>query len=164
MGECLAYVQTASGRWVQEEILKAGMAYAITTPSDAYTPSLLQYESLARVTNKGIWRASDSIVRNARTVTNRQYLNSYQIVEGKVRYTRDAGRFKYVCLADDPWQSVCFMVLHTVYNNLRDKGIDLFKIGEEQPIRVRGQLVTREDGLKMYVRNPLDVQLVAKAE
>lgn len=72
-----------SNIWVQDYLIANGYSWAFSTP-DAQTmmPTLKKVEQLARQQRLGFWGANVYRIKNVEEVKN--YLDSYQIVEGKI--------------------------------------------------------------------------------
>jgi Staphylococcal nuclease homologue len=165
-GVCQAQVTNSKGVWIQEKILQDGMAVLTSKPvTDVYLPSLLLVEQSARQQKIGLWQYKDLLVRTARSINLPEYNNTYQIVEGPIRYVRDLNRVIMVCLDDDPWQSVCLIVLRDLYKQMKDQDFDLMSPEVQNTVvRARGEVNYRQDaGLKMFIDRQELLQIVKSA-
>lgn len=162
-GVCHAQVTNGKGVWVQERALLDGLAVFSNKPvADQYMSSLLLAEQQARQKGAGLWQYRQLLVRDTRSINQPEYNNTYQIVEGPIRFVRDLNRVIMTCLDDDPWKSVCLVVLRTTYFDLKAQGLDLMSpAARDVRIRARGEVNYREDaGLKMFIDRPELVQIV----
>jgi hypothetical protein len=165
-GFCLAQVTNGKGVWVQERILLDGIAVYTNKPvADPYMGSLLLAEQQARRGQTGLWQYKQLLVRDTRSINAPQYNNTYQIVEGPIRFVRDLNRVIMTCLDDDPWKSVCLVVLRDVYFQLKGQGLDLMSPAAQNiKIRARGEVNYREDaGLKLFIDKPELIQVIDAA-
>ncbi len=162
-GACQAQVTNGKGIWVQERVLLDGLAVFTNKPvSDPYMSTLLLAEQYGRRAKVGLWQYKNLLVRDPRSISKPQYNNTYQIVEGPIRFVRDLNRIIMTCLDDDPWQSVCLAVLRSTYVALKAQGFDLLSpAAQGVRIRARGEVNYREDaGLKMFIDKPELIQII----
>jgi hypothetical protein len=162
-GTCQAQVTNSKGVWVQERALMDGLAVFSNKPvADAYMSTLLLAEQQARQKGIGLWQYRQLLVRDPASINRPKYNNTYQIVEGPVRFVRDLNRIIMTCLDDDPWKSVCMAVLRTTYLDLKAQGFDLMSpAAQGVRIRARGEVNYREDaGLKMFIDKPELIQII----
>lgn len=87
MGHSLVHMQLSHGKndgvWVQGYMLKNGLARALVTPSNPeMVLQLYQTEEKARAAKTGLWADPAYSVKSPETVQD--FLNSYQIIEGKI--------------------------------------------------------------------------------
>lgn len=87
-GRLSGHIDTASGVWVQERLLRLGLArFAGGVGDTDQRTALLAAEQAARADSRGIWRNPRYIVRSADDPAS--IYNGFQIVQGRVR---DIGR------------------------------------------------------------------------
>jgi len=87
-GRLTGHIDTASGVWVQERLLRLGLArFAGGVDNRDERAALLAAEQAARAESRGIWRNPRYIVRSADDPDS--IYNGFQIVQGLVR---DIGR------------------------------------------------------------------------
>jgi endonuclease YncB( thermonuclease family) len=99
----LAHLASATGLWLQGELVARGMARVYTEPdSRAAAAELLAIEAQARATRRGIWaQAAFHVLRPDETA---RHIDSFQLVEGKaLRLETRRGRV-YLNFGDD-WRS-----------------------------------------------------------
>jgi len=83
-GRTLAQVYLHDGRWVNELLIREGLAHAYTfAPNFRWAAPLLQAEQLARGNGLGIWHNERFRVLEAHTVSNR-HVGQFRVVEGTV--------------------------------------------------------------------------------
>lgn len=164
-GACQAQVTNGKGVWAQERVLMDGLAVFANKPvADQYLGTLLLAEQQARQAGTGLWQYKQLLVRDTRSINIPKYNNTYQIVEGPIRFVRDSNRIIMTCLDDDPWSSVCLVVLRDAYYKLQAQGLDLMSpAAQNVRIRARGEVNYREDaGLKMFIDKPELIQIIAQ--
>lgn len=83
-GRALAHLFLADGLWVQGEMLKYGMARVYTFPNNrAVTPQMMDFETMARQNNSGIWAMN--YYKSKKQETSAEYYNSFQLITGTVK-------------------------------------------------------------------------------
>ncbi len=156
--DCYAQVVNSNGEWVQEEIIKEGLAIVTDKPgSDKYLKSLLMMEIEGREEKAGVWEFEDSLVVQADELQQTEHDNAYQIIEGNLYYVRDRARVILACMSEDPYKSVCLLILRDTYFEMKENGFDLFEqVGTK--IRARGFMFPR-GGLKMFIDKPPVIEI-----
>ena len=82
-GRLIAHVHDANGLWVQGEMLTRGLArVASFADNRARLTEMLLFEAQARAAHRGLWAHAAYLVRQAPETP--KFLNSFQIVEGRV--------------------------------------------------------------------------------
>lgn len=90
----LAHMVRADGLWLQGAMLEAGYARVYTFPDNrGGIRAMLQAEAIARDNQRGIWNHPYYKVRQPKELEGAldTYLNTYQIVRGRVASTGEAG-------------------------------------------------------------------------
>jgi hypothetical protein len=78
-----AHIVTTKGIWVQQDLISKGLAWALCTATSPQTVEVLkQAEEKARVDQVGFWKDPAYAVKTPQNI--RDYINSYQIVEGTI--------------------------------------------------------------------------------
>ncbi|HKI62626.1 MAG TPA: thermonuclease family protein [Mariprofundaceae bacterium] len=86
-GRTLAQVYLPDGTWVNELLVREGMAQVYTfAPNFRWTASLVQAEKLARSKELGIWHDERFRVLAAQAVSNR-HVGQFRVIEGRVGRT-----------------------------------------------------------------------------
>lgn len=79
----LAHIVTDKGVWIQQDLISKGLAWAYSTESGQQTVGILkQAEEKARIQHKGFWGNPAYAIKTPEAV--KDYINSYQIVEGRI--------------------------------------------------------------------------------
>jgi len=79
----LAHAQADDGRWLQGELLAAGLARVATAPEQrAHAADMLRIEAAARAAGRGLWRHQRFRVLDVDEAG--QFIGGFQLVEGTV--------------------------------------------------------------------------------
>ena len=79
----LAHTQADDGRWLQGELLAAGLARVATAPEQrAHAADMLRIEAAARAASRGLWRHQRFRVLDVDEAG--QFIGGFQLVEGTV--------------------------------------------------------------------------------
>lgn len=82
-GRLLAHATREDGRWLQGELLRAGLAQVATTPrSRARAAEMLEIEAEAREARRGLWASPVYAVRTPMEVS--EQVGDFAVVEGAV--------------------------------------------------------------------------------
>ena len=102
-GRTLAHVVDPQGRWVQAEMVTRGLArVAIFADERTGLAELLALESAAREARRGIWALAEYRIVDADHAL--RYVDTFQIVEGRVRTVEQKGGRTYLNFGAD-WRS-----------------------------------------------------------
>lgn len=164
-GRLSGRIETATGEWVQEILLRLGLArFAGGLADPAAARALLQAERLARDDRRGIWRNPRFIIRRADRLG--EIYDGFQIVEGRVR---DVGRGDGVVFLNfgEDWRDD-FTAGVTARLGTADFILDgmlpgdppqnLFDL-EGRTVRLRG-VVRRYNGPYMEIAGPDQIELI----
>lgn len=134
----LAHLHDDSGRWIQGELLRRGMARVYSFRDNrALVPEMLALERAARVAGRGIWGLDWYGVRDA--TQSPQFVNSFQLVTGRVREVAVVRGRAYLNFGAD-WRSDFTVTIGPRDRKLFDReGIDYRGLAGRR-IRVRGWL------------------------
>lgn len=92
-GRTLAQLYLRNGIWVNEQLVRSGLAYVYTFPPNIrWASRLLQAEAEARSAKRGIWRTDSFGVLEADKVAAKQ-IGQFRLVHGKVS-SAEQWRFK----------------------------------------------------------------------
>jgi endonuclease YncB( thermonuclease family) len=154
-GRVLAHLFDAEGRWIQGEILKAGLARVYSFADNrALIAEMLALERAARAAGRGIWADPFYAVRSAETAEN--WLGGFELVEGRVLAVGRGGRNTYLNFAEDWRSDFTIVVDHRARRVFEAAGIDLADY-EGRRVRVRGWLKSR-NGPMIDVTHPEQIE------
>jgi hypothetical protein len=137
-GRALAHLFTEDGRWIQGALLGQGMARVYSFRDNRRkVAEMLALEGQARAAKRGIWGHAYYRVRNVTETP--QFIDSFQLVEGRVHRVAVVRRRLYLNFAED-WRrdfTVTFQARDRAL--LERSGFDYLAL-EGRRIRVRGWL------------------------
>jgi micrococcal nuclease len=140
-GRHFAHVTDASGRWVQAELVRQGLARVVVVADDkGPVGELLALEGAARAARRGLWALPHYRIVNVEDAG--RFIDSFQIVEGTVReVARNGGRVFLNFGAD--WRSdFTILVPAGVRRQYAASGLDLGTL-QGRMVRVRGWIKAR---------------------
>lgn len=151
-GRLLAHLTTASGVWVQGEMLARGLARVYTFADNrARTAELLAIEARARAARRGIWADPFYAVRRAND-PDKIPIGGFELVEGKVLAVATAKGRGYLNFGAD--RHTDFTVT-TAPRALKTFGVlDAYR---DRTVRVRGW-VERRDGPLIEATHPEQIE------
>lgn len=154
-GRIVADVYDERGRWVQEEMIKAGMAMVYSfADNQATLPRLLSAEREARTANRGIWALPYYAPVDAEHAATR--LNRYALVEGAVTQAAKPRDNWYINFGED-WKTD-FTGFVARKDNRYFKKYDLTALKGKR-VRLRGW-VYEHDGPAMDITHPGQIEVV----
>jgi endonuclease YncB( thermonuclease family) len=149
----------ADGRWLQEELVAAGLGRVRWFPGDpACVFALLGMESQARQQRLGLWSAAEYAVRQAADGSLIARNGLYELVEGRVA---SVGRGDYMTFVDfgrDYWRDFSIMVVPPVADRFAEAGIPIEGLVGRR-IRVRG-LIEDSGGPAIRLNDPSEVEFL----
>jgi endonuclease YncB( thermonuclease family) len=154
-GRVLAHLFDAEGRWIQGELLRAGLArvYSFADNRGAVA-ELLALEREARAARRGIWADPFYAVRTAEE--SGDWLGGFELVEGRVIAVGQGGGNTYLNFAED-WREDFTVAFDRRSRKLfEDEGIDLGGYAGKA-VRVRGWLKAR-NGPMIEVTHPEQIE------
>ncbi|MEO3427969.1 thermonuclease family protein [Pelagibius sp. CAU 1746] len=154
-GRVLAHLFDAEGRWIQGEILKAGLARVYSfSDNRALVAEMLALEREARAARRGIWADPYYAVRSAEEAG--RWLGGFELVEGRVSAVGRGGRNTYLNFGAD-WRSDFTIALdHRARRAFEEARIDPEGY-EGKRVRVRGWLKQR-NGPMIGVTHPEQIE------
>ena len=156
-GRLLAHLFDGAGRWIQGEILKAGLARVYSFADNrALIAEMLALERAARAARRGIWADPFYAVRSAASAG--RWLGGFELVEGRVVDVGRAGRNTYLNFGDDWRSDFTVMLDHRARRLFEEAGIDLMRY-EGRTVRVRGWLKSR-NGPMIEATHPEQIELL----
>ena len=156
-GRVLAHLFDSDGRWIQGEMLRAGLARVYSFADNrAAVAEMLALEQAARLARRGIWADSFYAVRSPDDAA--RWLGGFELVEGRVFAVGRGGGRTYLNFAED-WREDFTIALDRGAVELFDaRGIDL-KTFEGKTVRVRGWLKSY-NGPMIEVTHPEQIEVL----
>jgi endonuclease YncB( thermonuclease family) len=135
-GRLLAHLFDAEGRWIQGEMLKAGLARVYSFADNrALIPEMLALERDARAARRGIWADPFYAVRPAAAAG--RWLGGFELVEGRVVDVGRAGPNTFLNFTADWRSDFTVMIDRRARRLFEEAGLDPERY-EGRRIRVRG--------------------------
>ena len=145
-GRTLAQIYLRDGSWINELLVKDGLAYTYTfAPNFRWTKALLKAETEARRAMRGIWKSEAFRVVDAVDV-NRRQIGEFRLIRGYIQRV-------------EKWRFQLGKVTVTVPRSAR-KWFENYQIPQHgQRVIVRGQLRTNANGtLFLALHSPYDLE------
>ncbi|HMA16269.1 MAG: thermonuclease family protein [Bacteroidota bacterium] len=147
-GRVLAHLFDADGRWIQGELLAAGLARVYSFADNrAAVPQMLALERAARAAGRGIWADPFYAVRGAEAAED--WLGGFELVEGRVQAVGQGGGRVYLNFAED-WRQDFTLALDR-------RALALFQEAGLDPAGLAGKQVRARGWLKSYNGPMIDV-------
>lgn len=154
-GRALAHLHLEDGTWIQEEMLKRGLARVYTFPDNrAAVPALFKAERAARAARRGIW--AHPYYRILRDREAGRHLNSFQLVEGRVAKVASTRGWVYLNFGRD-WRRDFTIAVPRRALRLFDGRDDALTRLEGKRVRVRGWL-RRRNGPMIVATHPEQIE------
>ncbi|MBS0471867.1 MAG: thermonuclease family protein [Proteobacteria bacterium] len=145
------------GVWVQQALLRAGLARVAISPDRTECASeLYAAEDAARAARAGIWADPSYAIRTPDTVAT--FAGTFQIVQGRVLTAELKNGRAYLDFGSDWHSDFTAVIAPEDMDNFRKLGVDPRSYAG-QTIRVRG-LVQMHNGPEIEVANPQSVQVI----
>lgn len=162
-GRALAqvFVETPEGEvWLQEALVRAGHA-RVYTDLDARRGAAALYaaEAEARAAGRGLWVDAAYAVRSADPNELALYLDSVQIVEGRVISAANVRGRVYLNFGFDYRTDFTISVAPAAARRFAAEGVDLLTL-EDAQVRVRGW-VYAENGPMISIDHPERLEIIA---
>lgn len=156
-GRVLAHLTDESGRFIQAEMLRQGMARLYSFADNrARLDELFAAEREARAANRGIWALPYYRIRTPETISGD--LDSFQLVEGKVVRAAAAGGRIYLNFGADPKTDFTAVIQPGAGKSFAAIGLDPLSL-TGRAIRVRGWIENR-NGPLIQVTHPEQIELL----
>jgi len=140
-GRILAHMVSEDGLWLQQEMLRLGMARVYTFPDNrAVIPALLAAEREARKARRGIWANPFYAIRKPLELGN--LIGTFQVIEATVAHAAKVKSTYYLNFGDD-WRKD-FTV------RIKSRAARLFKKAKVDPLELKGKVVRVRGWLKSY--------------
>jgi len=156
-GRALAHLFDEEGRWIQGEILRAGLARVYSFADNrALIAEMLALEREARAAGRGIW--ADPYYDPRRAEEAGAWLGGFELVEGRVIAVGRGGGNTYLNFAED-WRSDFTILLDRRAQRLfEEAGVDP-AVYEGKNVRVRGWLKSR-NGPMIEATHPEQIEIL----
>lgn len=147
------------GLWIQEEMVRLGMARAYTWP-DTWQDSKRLYaaERKARKNNRGIWRDDFYAIRSPEPNSLAQDVDSFQIVEGIITGTARVRDKIFLNFGADYKTDFTVCIERTNLGRFEKQGIDPLEL-EGAKVRVRGW-IELENGPAIWLDHPERLEIL----
>lgn len=155
-GRILAHLKTDDGLWLQDEMLRRGLARVYTFPDNRQLAAeLYQAEQYARQKQQGIWTHPFYAVRAPFNLD--RDIGTFQIIEGRILDTARVKGTIYLNFGQD-WRTDFTVAIHSKARKLFETaGIDLLAL-KHKTLRVRGWLKKR-NGPMIDATHPEQIEI-----
>jgi endonuclease YncB( thermonuclease family) len=156
-GRLVAHVETASGIWVQSELLARGLARVHATPDSATAATmLLRIEAEARQARRGLWVHAAFRVRRPEELG--RWLDSFQVVEGQIADIRQTRARTWIDFEGEHGKTLVLSVATTARASFRAVKFDLATLRGAQ-VRTRGWIQWL-DGPLIEIDHPAQIEVL----
>jgi micrococcal nuclease len=150
----------SDGRWIQGEMVAAGMALAAPSAAHrAWSIELLALEDHARRARRGLWADGALRVRDAAAIG--RFSEGYAIVEGVVGAVARYSSITYLNFGPDWRSDFSAAAASGARALLRDAGIPLQELAQHR-VRVRGEMIWR-NGPFIEIAVPEQIEVLGTA-
>lgn len=158
-GRLLAQVDRNDGLWLQEQLLRRGLARVHTTQETrARAGEMLASEGAARKDGLGLWRSGEFRVRSASEAA--RFIGSFQLVEGRVVASGRRKDWWYLNFDEDWRDDFTVSIGKAALPLFALQGFDLFAL-HGKVIRVRGWM-EKLNGPMIEVNHPEQIEILAE--
>jgi endonuclease YncB( thermonuclease family) len=166
-GRSLAHIFVPDGNketWIEESLVEAGLArVASSADSRSCSKDLLDAEQRARRAKRGVWSHAAYQVRDAAKAHElADFVQSYQIVEGRVREASERKRRVYLDFGERWSEDLTAVVSGRDRKRFEAAGLDLPKL-KGRKVRLRGW-VERWNGPLIRLTHPEQIEVLEPIE
>jgi endonuclease YncB( thermonuclease family) len=156
-GRALAHLHDASGRWLQGELLRRGLARVYSFRDNrALIPEMLALEGAARAARRGIW--GDPFYRLRTTEEAARHVDTFQLVEGRVLDAAVVRGRAYLNFGPD-WRTDFTATISPKDRRAFDRGgVDPLAFADRR-VRVRGWIKSY-NGPMIEVTHPEQIEVL----
>jgi endonuclease YncB( thermonuclease family) len=150
--------------WIEERLVTAGQARVTATAEGGRgcVAGLLEAEQTARRAKRGLWAHASYQVRDAAKAHElADFVQSFQIVEGRVKETGERKRRVYLDFGDVWKHDLTAIIAGRDRKRFEAAGIDLLKL-KGRKVRLRGW-VERWNGPLLRLSEPEQIEFLDKA-
>lgn len=156
-GRTLAHVVDRRDRWIQAEMVVRGFArVAVFADERAGLRELLALEAQARAERRGLWTLPEFRIVGADDAL--RFLDTFQLVEGRVRKVEQKGGRSFLNFGDDWRSDFTIVVPAAVRRQLASSGLDPAGY-EGKMVRVRGWIKSR-NGPSIELVQPEQIEVI----
>ncbi len=156
-GRTVAHLRSADGTWIQDEILRRGLARVLTQPGvTARARTLLGAEASARAAGRGLWSLPDYAVRRDRDAA--RHADSFQFVAGRVWRTAATRDRLYLNFGRDWRRDFTIGIDRPALAAFRRAGLDPELLSGKR-VRVRGWVIWR-NGPYLGATHPEQIEVL----
>lgn len=158
-GRLLAHLTTREGIWLQGRLLELGLARVYSFPDNrALVAEMLALEQAARAAGRGIWSHPFYRLRGTEAEALWPLLDSFQLVEGRVREVFSARRNTYLNFGEDWREDFSLQVSAEALKQFEEEGLDLAALAGRR-VRVRGW-IEAYNGPLIRVTHPEQLEIL----
>jgi len=162
-GRLRAEVHLTDGRWLQAELVAAGLARVRPASGEAGCARLLlAIETGARRARRGLWASPAFAVRTADDPSLLTRSGLYEVIEGRVVSVARGLRLAFIDFGRDFRRDFTVMVPIAIIGDLAAAGLPLESLRGRR-VRVRG-LVEESGGPAIRLADPVELELVDEDE
>lgn len=155
-GRQLAHLHDGEGNWIQQEMLRAGMARFYSFPDNrACSDEMLAAERAARKARRGIWAHPFYAIRRHETVD--RDIGTFQVVEGRVMSAANVRGRVYLNFGADYRTDFTIAISPADRPVFEAAGYDLTSLAGKE-IRVRGW-IRKRNGALIESTHPEQIEL-----
>ena len=162
-GRLHANAYLPDGRWLQEELVAAGLA--LVRPEGGIGDcvlTLLKREAAARASGAGFWADSNFLVKRTDDSSLLARNGLYDLVEGRVVSVGYGSRMVFLDFGRNFRTDFTVMVPNSLVPRLLEAGIALETL-EGRPVRVRG-VIEDSGGPAIRIADPFALEILDRAE
>lgn len=150
------------GVWVQEALLRNGMALANPdAASIPCAPALLEAEDEARSANRGRWRDDFHVLgESSMRLRARALVGTFQIFQGRVKDAAIVGGRGFLNFGDDRRTDTTVTIAPADMKNFRKAKLDIRKL-KDAHVRIRGW-VEMYQGPNMTIAHPEAIEVLER--
>jgi len=157
-GRILAHLVREDGLWIQEEMLRRGMARVYTFADNRQLADVLYAaENDARTSRRGMWALDTYAVRAAEPAALKRDNGTFQIVAGVVKDAARVGGRVYLNFGDDYRSDFTASIAPEVMGLFKAARIDPLSF-KDKTVRVRGYVRTY-NGPLIEITHPEQIEI-----
>lgn len=158
-GRILAHLMTSDGKWIEAEMVKAGLARVYSFADNRLlVRELLTMENEARQAKRGIWQNAYYAVRNAKDPKLAQKEGRFEIVEGMVADVAEVKKNYYINFGEDWREDFTIFIPLKARKSFTEDKIKIKGLAGRK-LRVRGWVESR-NGASIEVTHPEQIEFL----
>ena len=161
-GRILAHIITDDGKWLQQEMLLAGLARVYSfADNHEKTEELYAAAKKARKDKRGLWQLAYYAIRKSDDPKLQDLTGRFEIVEGTIKNVAEVKKNYYLNFGDNWREDFTVFIPLSARKSFTAQKIKL-KTWEGKKIRVRGWVENR-NGPSIEVTHPEQIELLLKS-